>query len=264
MMKYLAFVRINIQNTIAYRGPILVWLICNILSLITIIAIWLSSSSGYLIGGYTKPELIGYYVVALFLNWLTDWFPFYWVKDEIKSGEIILSTLTKPISFFKKAFGIELGWHLVSLWIGLLASILLAFFLRQNISLNFYFSRIVLLVPVVGLSILITFSLSLCMGLLAFWFTEITAIDLIYWMGRTIFGGQGIPISFIPKTYQLLVKFLPFRYMFSFPLEIYFGKLTSTEIVYGLIGQILWFLMLVQLYKLIWRSGRKAYTAFGH
>lgn len=264
MRKYWAFCKANIQNTIAYRGPILVWLVCNILSLITIVAVWLSSSGGKTIGGYSKPELISYYIAALFLEWVVGWFPFYWLSDEIKNGEIIISTLIKPISIFKKALALELGWHLVSSWVGLAASLFLVFFFRQTVTFNFYFSRFAILIPVITLSILITFSLSLCMGLLAFWFTEIAAIDSIYWMARTILGGQGIPISFIPNQYQILVKILPFRYMFSFPLEIYFGKLTEMEIIQGLIIQIFWFLILVRVYKLMWRTGRRAYTAFGH
>lgn len=264
MRKYWAFCKINIQNTVTYRGPILVWLICNTLSLMTIVAVWLSASGREIIGGYSKPELVSYYIAALFLEWIVGWFPFYWLSDEIKNGEITIHTLIKPISIFKKAFALEVGWHLVSSWIGLAASLFLVFFFRQTIAFNFYFSRLFLLVLVVPLSILITFSLSLCMGLLAFWFTEIMAIDSVYWAGRTILGGQGIPISFIPQTYQFLVKLLPFRYMFSFPLEIYFGKLTETEIIQGLIIQIFWFLILVRVYKLMWRTGRRAYTAFGH
>lgn len=252
------------QNTITYRGPIFVWLICTVLSLMTIVAVWLSSSSGAMIGGYSKPELISYYIAALFLEWTTGWYPFHWLKDDIKNGQITLSTLSKPISLFKEAFAIEVGWHSVSSWIGLLTSLFLVFVFRQNIALNLYFSRLALLLPVVALSILITFSLSLCLGMLAFWFTEIGAVDSVYWAGRTILGGQGIPISFIPQTYQFIVKLLPFRYMFSFPLEIYFGKLTETEIIQGLIIQIFWFLILVRVYKLMWKTGRRAYTAFGH
>ncbi len=51
--------------------------------------------------------------------------------------------------------------------------------------------------------------------------------------------------------------------MFSFPLEIYFGKLSGMEIVQGGIIGIVWVGILTQLYQLMWSRGRRAYTAFG-
>lgn len=263
MKKYWAFFKVSVQNTLTYRGPILIWLLSNVLALITIVAVWLSSSAGKTIGGYTKPELISYYVVGLFLQWLIGWFPFYGVVDEIKRGSIALSSLLKPFSFFWRKFAEELGWHVVSSVVGLVATLIIALSFRgYNISL-FFPEKILLSSLATILAIFAVFSMSLCMGLLAFWFTEVQAADSLFWAGRTILGGQVIPISFIPGVFQTLVKILPFRYMFSFPLEIWFGKLTSQEIVWGIIGQIVWVLILVQVYQLMWARGRKVYSAFG-
>jgi len=263
MRKYWAFFRANIQNTLTYRGPIFVWLISNILVLATIVAVWLSSSAGQAIGGYTKPELISYYVTALFLQWLTGWFPFYGIVDEIKHGTIILTSLLKPFSFFWRKFAEELGWHTVSSIIGLVASLIIALALKRYIVFSFFPERILLSIMAIILAIFVVFSMSLCLGLLAFWFTEVSAVDSLFWAGRTILGGQGIPISFIPGIFQTVVRILPFRYMFSFPLEIYFGKLTGSEIIQGIVMQIIWTMAFVWIYRLMWERGRKVYAAFG-
>ncbi|HUS52036.1 MAG TPA: ABC-2 family transporter protein [Candidatus Bathyarchaeia archaeon] len=262
MRKYLAFLKTSLLNAFVYRGPMVVWLAANSLSLVTAVAIWFSASAGERIGGYTKPELITYYVAALSLQWLTGWFPFYSVCDEIKHGEIV-SRLVKPISYFWQKFAEELGWHLVSSLLGLATTFLFAFFLRDFIVLNFSLTRILLLVPTIILAILVVFSFSLCMGLLSFWFLEVGTVDNLFWIARLILGGQGIPISFIPEAFQIVVKILPFRYMFSFPLEIYFGRLSAMEIIQGVSLQFFWVAILAQLYKLMWNRGRRAYTAFG-
>jgi len=263
MKKYWAFCRGNIQNTIAYRGPILIWLTGNILSLITIIALWLSASAGNTIGGYTKPELVTYYIFALFLQWLNGWFPFYALSSEIKSGEIILTTLSKPVSLFKRAFAEELGWHLVSVWVGLVASLFLVFCFRNFVHFDFFLTKLLVFVWALGLSILVTFTASLCLGMLAFWFTEVDAVDSVFWTARMFLGGQGLPISLIPSSFQSLVRVLPFRYMFSFPLEIYFGKLSTGEIILGFLVASFWSGILFCLYRLMWNRGRRTYTAFG-
>lgn len=264
MNKYWAFCRVSIQNTLMYRGPIVVWLLVNLLSLITIIAVWSSASAVGLIGGYTKPELVTYYVAALFLEYLTGWFPYDWLKDEIKNGQIVLTILNKPISLFKQVFAEELGWHMVTFWIGLLTCLILVILMPQNIVLSLSFSKIFLLAPAIGLAILITLTTSLCMGLLAFWFTEISAIGSIFWITRLFLGGQGVPMSFLPSGLQTLAKILPFRYMFSFPLEIFFGKLSLSETSVGFGIAIVWVIILFVIYRLMFARGRRAYTAFGN
>ncbi len=262
MKKYYAFYKTSLQNAFIYRGPMLIWLASNALSLITTIAIWFSASAGEMIGGYSKPELITYYVAALFLQWLTGWFPFYDVRDEIKEGRIV-SMIIKPISYYWQKFTGELGWHAISSSVGLATTFLFAFLLRNYIVFDLFLTKILILILAIILAIFVVFSFSLCMGLLAFWFIEVGSLDSLFWISRLILGGQGIPISFIPPAFQTLIKLLPFRYMFSFPLEIYFGKLSGMEVIQGMIIAIFWIGISVQLYKLMWSRGRRAYTAFG-
>jgi len=263
MKKYWAFFRANLQVTLAYRGPIFIWVFSNLINVVAILAVWLAVSAGDRIGGYTKPELMSYYLATLFLQWLNGWFPFYDVAYEIKKGEIVFS-LVKPFSYYWRKFFEELGWHTVGLWVGLLASFLVALFFKGNFVFDFRFSRPILVILAVISSILVVFGLSLCQGLTAFWLTEVYALDSIFWISRSLLGGQGIPLSFIPAGFfQKLVRFLPFRYTFSFPLEIYFNKLTDREIFAGFGLSFGWAVVFYYLYRLMWAKGRKKYTAFG-
>jgi len=263
MRKYWAVCCASIQETITYRGPIVLWLISNIFSLVAIVAVWLSVSAGQTIGGYTKAELVTYYVAGLFLQWLVGWFPFFGVVREIKSGGIISTALMRPISYFWRKFAQEFGWRIVGSLAGLIATLIVALPLRQYLVFNFFQGSLFFLPLSIILSIFVVFSLSMCLGLLAFWFTETSAINSFFWMAKGILGGQGIPISFIPGVFQTLIRILPFRYTFSFPLEIYFGKLSEMEIYQGIIMQFVWIMVLVQFYKLLWKRGRRVYAAFG-
>lgn len=241
----------------------MIWILGNGISAITMIAIWLSSTAKDQIGGYSKPELINYYILGLFLQWMNGWFPFYWLKDEIKDGGVILSVMLKPISLFKRAFAEEAGWHLISVWFGLLGSLIIFFLYRHVVSIDVVFSRFPLLLLATFLSILMNFSVSMCMGLSAFWFTEVGALEGVFWGSRLILGGQWIPISFILGSVGLIIKALPFRYMFSFPLEIYFGKLTVLEQATGFVIGTIWIFIFIVVYRFMWNRGRRIYTAFG-
>jgi ABC-2 type transport system permease protein len=263
MRKYWAFWRASIQTTLTYRGPIVIWLLNSLVSTGMIILVWLSASAGSQIGGYSKPELITYYVAGLFLHWLNGWFPFYDVSDQIRSGRIVVGALSKPHSFYWSTFFEELGWHTVSVWVGLLASLFLSLFWGQYLVFHLGQTNLLGLILAIGLSIGVTYGFSLCMGLLAFWFTTIDAFESFFWICRSILGGTAIPLSFVPETFQLVVRVLPFRYMFSFPLEVYLGKLSTGGLLFGLGMQLVWSVGLFGLYRLMWQKGRRIYTAFG-
>lgn len=227
------------------------------------IAVWTSVRGANLIAGYSKNELISYYVVALFLQWLNGWFPFYWIRTEVRDGSIAGNTLTKPISMYWRVFAAESGWHIVSTPVGLLASALVIaivphYFIFPT-SINLWLAVLATI-----LSVFVVFTTSLCMGLLTFWLTNLNTIDSTFWAARVFIGGQGIPISFLPLPLLTVVKILPFRYMFSFPLEIYFNKLTRMDLLWGFVIQIIWIVLLVLLYQVLWTKGRRVYSAYGN
>lgn len=248
---------------LTYRGPIVIWLLSNFLNAAVFALLWLSSSGQGTLGGYTRSELVSYYIIAIFLQWIVGLFPFYGIVQEIKKGEIVLNALVKPFSFFGKKLSEEIAWHAISSFIGLAATLILALLFRQYLVLSLSLVKFFVLALATVMTALINFSFSFCLGLLAFWFTEVGAVDGLFWAGRTILGGQGVPISFIPGFYLTLVKVLPFRYLFSFPLEIYFDKLSDQEILIGFLLQIIWITIFVFLYRLMWAKGRRVYTAFG-
>ncbi len=242
----------------------IVWAIGSLVSLIAIIAVWFAATGGKTFGGYTRNELISYYILALILQWGTSWMPFYWLKDEIKDGSIVGNTLVKPISLFGRAFSAEAGWHSISTPIGVFIGVLVLVFLHDYFVLPIGGMHLILIGIAVLESLLIVFSFSLCMGMLAFWLTNINTVDGIYWSLRFIIGGQVIPISFLTGFLLTAAIILPFRYMVSFPLEIYFNKLTSSELLLGFGISTFWCVFLFITYRILLAKGVRAYTAFGN
>jgi len=99
--------------------------------------------------------------------------------------------------------------------------------------------------------------------MLAFWFTEVWTVDTLFWAARNFLGGWYLPVSFFPGALKTIIEILPFRYLFSFPLEVFFNKLSLKETFLGAAICLLWILFFLLLYKLMWSKGRKAYTSFG-
>lgn len=264
MRKYWAVTKASVQATLAYRGPMLIWLAANMISALVMISVWSAVDNPGLIGGYQKSELITYYILSLFLSWIVLWFPFNQITHEIQEGQIGLKIMVKPISFYVSYFFQEIGWHVISSFVGLATSLLLFFSFKAQIYLSFSILKMFLLLPAVVMAILLTYTLSVNMALLAFWFTQVGAIESFFWVGRSFLGGTAVPISFLPNWIARIAVLLPFRYLLSFPLEIVFGKVNFQETLVGLMIGIIWYVILYLLYRWLWKKGCQAYSSYGH
>jgi ABC-2 type transport system permease protein len=78
-----------------------------------------------------------------------------------------------------------------------------------------------------------------------------------------LFSGRLMPIVVFPALVQSLLFFTPFRYMFSFPIEIAIGQISSPQIIQGLIIQSLWVLSVIYLQHHLWAKGLARYSASG-
>jgi len=158
MRKYLSYFKISIGNTFAYRGPIIVWLVGNLFPIVTFSTLGLSASAGNQIAGFTRAELVTYYILGLLVEWLTNWYPYYWIKDEIADGSIVGSALTKPISNYWRIFSVESGWHFVTFFFGVISVIALVLVARNYFIFPYSLLNIVLSLASVILSIFLIFS----------------------------------------------------------------------------------------------------------
>jgi ABC-2 type transport system permease protein len=263
MRKYWAFYRLRFQRTLFYRGSVLLFRLQNILLLITLSAVWLASQSNGTIGGYTKNGLITYYLIGSLVNSIVFWNVGFAVKTEIRDGELGPKTLVKPISYYWQKFFEEFSWHTVSPLFAVVTTGIVALFLRANLDLNISLPTLVPMILSVGLGSALFFNISYCFGLLTFWLTETEGVMTFIWAGVFLFGGQAIPISFFSGSLRALINLMPFRYVYSFPLEIYSRQLLSGDLVGGLALQVFWVLLFGILGSFLWRRGLVRYSAYG-
>lgn len=255
----------QIQLALEYRGGVIIYRFIHLLSLMTIIAVWLASSSiDDQIGGYTKNELVTYYVVALALEGFVYWYVTDTVKEEIRSGEMSAKSIIKPISDYWRHFFGELGYHMIAPIFTIVPVFLLIFFLHANIVVPFSALAVFSTLIASFFAAVLYFNITYSMGLLTFWFEESTQIASFVWVMLFFFGGQLVPISFFPNGMREVISLLPFRYTFSFPLEVYLGKVQGFDLIYQFTIQITWVVILWIFTKLLWSFGSKRYSSFGN
>jgi len=72
-----------------------------------------------------------------------------------------------------------------------------------------------------------------------------------------------VPLSFFPEAAQQFVKLSPFRFMYSFPLEIFVEKLSGMDLALAFGTGLFWIATLYLLYRFLFRKGIRIYTGFG-
>ncbi len=263
MGKYWQIYKMKVAQTMMYRGAIVIYRLGNILSIGAVIAVWLATGTGSTLGGFTKDELITYYIIALVLQGWIYWFPTIVIKEEIIQGDINAKVLVKPITYFWQKFTEELGWHTISPLFALIPAIVLGIFFRSQFIFTLDPGILVLVVLSAFFAACICFGMSYNLGILSFWFQEVVELTHVMWMGVALLGGQLIPISFFPEGVRGILNVLPFRLMFSFPMEIYLGKIGGIPLLAGFLFQMLWVLLLFSVAKMLWRRGLRVYSAYG-
>ena len=78
-----------------------------------------------------------------------------------------------------------------------------------------------------------------------------------------IFSGIIAPISMFPLWFQELSKFLPFKELIYTPVNIWLGQVTYEQVMFVIIKQILWGIILYAIAKLFFNHAVKKLTING-
>ena len=113
------------------------------------------------------------------------------------------------------------------------------------------------------LAFLIGFFLETCMGLIAFWYLEVSSLTFIYMLLSFFLSGHMFPLDWLPPGFQWAVVSLPFQYLAYFPAAVFLGKVTGEALYWGIAIEFAWVLFFVVLSRVLWHRGVKRYSGFG-
>ena len=79
------------------------------------------------------------------------------------------------------------------------------------------------------LSFLVGFFFEACVGMVGFWFLEVTSLLYIVMTLNFFISGHMLPLDLLPEPWVGLLKILPFQYMAYFPAVVFLGKVKGTD-----------------------------------
>src|ERR1700744_5425704 len=75
------------------------------------------------------------------------------------------------------------------------------------------------------LAFVIGFYFEVCVGLVGFWFLEVTSLLYIVITLNFFISGHMLPLDYLPHPWSDILKTLPFQYMAYFPAVVFQGKI---------------------------------------
>jgi ABC-2 type transport system permease protein len=100
-------------------------------------------------------------------------------------------------------------------------------------------------------------------GMIGFWFLEVTSLLYVVNTLNFFISGQMFPLDLLPPVFAGALKAMPFQYMAYFPAAIFLGKVTGVQLVYGLGIELAWAVVFVAAANSLYRLGLRRYSAFG-
>ncbi len=263
MKKYLALIKMVSLDQIEYPAEVFYQLSLALVPLAVATYLWLAVyQSGKIIGNFNLSSMITYYVVVMFLDRLLG-HPAFWIADMVENGELS-SFLVKPFHFLKYVFIHSLTRRVVNLVISLPVLTIALLILHQYLVIPTSPLTAILFGISCLLAIIIYFLLGTLLGLVSLWTLEIGSIFYFYYAALGFLGGAMLPLSFFPSAISKILTFLPFKYLYYFPAQIYLGNIPSTQIFSGFLIGGFWIIFLYLAVSLVFNTGLRRYSSFGN
>ncbi len=260
---YLGLFKASYKVALQYRFDWFVGLIRIPLTLIIFYYFWqaiFAHSGVTIINNYTFETMIAYYVLSMIISMFTWADIDNWLRFGLKSGEVVTDYL-RPLDFILTYLYTHLGMITMNVLISLVPTLVIAYLFIGVI----FFSGLNLLLFVISLvlAMAMMFLISMFVGFMAFWLTEIRGIIKVKETLIGFLSGSLIPLSFFPETVQKIFVFLPFQYLKYVPINIYLGIYSISDILLNLGIMALWVIILYVIILIQSKYAFKRLTGVG-
>ena len=270
------FFRVSLEERMVYRGDFVLGIMMRFLPFATQVFLYWAifetlqssqSPDGRLtgeIGGFTFYDLIAYLLLVTVtrafssMPGLTSG-----IATSVRNGEI-KKYLIQPIDMIGFLLVQRVAHKLVYYVVAFLPFAFWFFLFRDCFTNGIPDAGVCgLYVLSLALSFLLGFFLETCMGLIAFWYLEVTSLTFIYMLLNFFLSGHMFPLTWLPDGFDWAVKALPFQYLAYFPAMVFLGKISGPELYWGIAVQIAWVVFFMVLSRWLWHRGVKRYSGFG-
>lgn len=263
--------RIALEERLVYRGDFALGTLMRFLPIVTQIFLWwavFDSVGGTRtqqdIAGYRFQNVVAYYLLTMVSRAFSSMPGLAsGIALQIRNGEI-KKFLIQPVDLLEFLMLSRLAHKLAYYTVALLP-FALVFFLCRGFFVEGWPDAPTL--AAFGLSLLLSFLLGFFLeasiGLLGFWFLEISSLLFVYMLLSYFLSGHMFPLDMLPEPWNQLVAVLPLKYLAYFPAAVFLGRVTGADLVRELSISAAWVVVFFLLSRVMFQRGVRRYSGFG-
>lgn len=204
--------------------------------------------------GITFSMLITNFILAFIISnafYLDDFF----LQQKIRDGSIANEYL-RPVNLKGRIFAENLGETAFLIVFQGIPALLISKWIFGIESPKDTKSLLLFIMSLV-LGYLIIWNISFIVQVSSFWILNVWSISTIKNVFIDVLAGVYLPLWFMPKTIQNIIKLTPFDSIFFTPIQFYFGRVETSEIIFLFLRQIIWIFILYAIGQVLWVRGNK-------
>ena len=264
--KYLKIYRVSLTERLVYRADFFLGTILRFLPTVTTILLWEAIYEGSKkdrLGGFSQHEMIAY-LLLVHISRMFSSMPGLaaGIARDVRDGTL-KRFLIQPVDMIGYLLAYRIAHKVAYITMSSLPYAALFFICRgyfdgfpDALTLAAYALSLVL-------SFLVGFFFEASVGMVGFWFLEVTSLLYVVMMLNFFISGHMLPLDLLPAPWAGILKALPFQYMAYFPSVVFLRKVNGWELVMHLILEFTWAVAFMILCRVLYRVGLKRYSAYG-
>jgi viologen exporter family transport system permease protein len=265
--------RISLEERLVYRGDFALGTLMRFLPILTQVFLWwavfTAASSGQDVGqtrivGFSYYDFIAYFLLVMVTRAFSSMPGLAsGIARDIRDGTV-KKYLIQPIDMLSFLLLNRIAHKLVYYAVAALP-FAFVFYLCRSFFPGGWPEPQVLLAYVASLlmAFLLGFFLEATIGMIGFWFLEVSSLLFVYMLFSFFFSGHMFPIDMLPGIWGDLVRIVPLQYLAYFPAAVFLGKVQGAELIWGLWIQFAWVLFFIFTSRLTFRLGVRRYSGYG-
>ncbi|WP_437207261.1 ABC transporter permease [Planctomicrobium sp. SH664] len=261
--------RTSMSERLIYRADFALGTLFRFLPILTQIYLWgaifaVDTEAGPTeVGGYTYANMVAYYLLTMVgrafssMPGLANG-----IAASVRDGSI-KKFLTQPIDMLSYLFWYRVAHKLVYYGVAIGPFVLVFWLCRGflppwpgGVTFAGFLASL-------AMAFLMGFLIESLLGLISFWFLEVSSLLFIYMMLTYFLSGHMIPLDFMPAGAGKVILLLPFKYLAYEPAAIMLGRYTHAELAQSLIVELIWVVALLFANRWVFGRGVRRYSAFG-
>lgn len=264
--------RICLEERLVYRADFAMGTLMRFMPIITQIFLWFAvfeASEKDELAGYRYEAFVAYYLLTMVSRAFSSMPGLAsGIARQVREGEI-KKYLIQPVDMLGFLLLARIA-HKLAYYAVAVAPFALVFFLCRS-----YFAELpataathslvtaAAFVLSLVLSFVLGFFLEATLGLLGFWFLEVSSLLFVYMLFNFFLSGHMFPLDMLPEPWHTLVDWSPLQYLAYFPAAVFLGKYDSPKLLQALLIESCWVVFFMVMARVLLQRGIRQYSGYG-